>query len=304
MLDGASYVASASGAPSGCSNCGIQWLLKSVRADLAAAGFDIDSATLPTATSADEAPPRWPTTAHTPGIPIWHNMTLEQKRAFVASMGEDPDQIPTLETFEFGSLQWNEYASSLVVRLLTEAMQDNRLTVDGLEWGFSEEYTCTPDRLMDDQAELSGYYLQISGGRISGGAGVPPSCLALEFPGVSSARVSTQSFHGHCMPTPRSTASTRGPGRQQDAPRTEPPSRQPCGMHSATSEAIIHRRTATRWQALCGQTVFVARSCDDQSAHSLLWLMCESQSGHRGCCGLRSWKACRRLSGAFRSCRL
>jgi hypothetical protein len=54
-------------------------------------------------------------------------------------MGEDPDQIPTLETFEFGSLQWNEYASSLGVRLLTEAMQDNRLTVDGLEWGFSEE---------------------------------------------------------------------------------------------------------------------------------------------------------------------
>jgi hypothetical protein len=158
-----------------------------LRADLAAAGFDIDSATLATATSADEAPPRWPTTAHTPGIPIWHNMTLEQKRAFVASMGEDPDQIPTLETFEFGSLQWNEYASSLGVRLLTEAMQDNRLTVDGLVWGFSEEYTCTPDRLMDDQRELSGYYLQISGGRISGGAGVPPSCLALE------------GFHGHAV---------------------------------------------------------------------------------------------------------
>ena len=150
-----------------------------LQADLAAAGFDIDPATLATATT-EAAPPRWPTTAHTPGIPIWHNMTLEQKQAFLASIGENPDQIPTVETFEFGSLRWNEYASGLGVRLLTEAVQDNRLTIDGLEWGFSEEYTCTPGRLMDGQGGLSGYYVQISGGRISGGPGVPPSCLALE----------------------------------------------------------------------------------------------------------------------------
>jgi hypothetical protein len=85
---------------------------------------------------------------------------------------------------------------------------------------------------------------------------------------------------------------------------TEDRATQQTAMWNALRDLGGHRRTATRWQALCGQTVFVARSCDDQSAHSLLWLMCESQSGHRGCCGLRSWKACRRLSGAFRSCRL
>ena len=32
---------------------------------------------------------------------------------------------------------------------------------------------------MADQ-DLAGYYLQISGGEISGGAGVPADCLALE----------------------------------------------------------------------------------------------------------------------------
>ena len=53
------------------------------------------------------------------GVPIFSNMTLAEKKRFVILIGEDPAQVPDVETFEFGSLRWNQYASILGVRLFT-----------------------------------------------------------------------------------------------------------------------------------------------------------------------------------------
>ena len=113
-------------------------------------------------------------------------MTQAQKQRFVALLGQDPARVPEVETFEFGSLRWNEFASSLGARLFTAAVEEGRLDIEGLEWGFSETYTGIPERLRRGQpacspaAESSGYHLMIKSGEISGGAGVPAECVALE----------------------------------------------------------------------------------------------------------------------------
>ena len=64
--------------------------------------------------AATQAGPGLPTTPA--GVPMYTNMTLAEKKRFIGLIGEDPAQIPDVETFEFGSLRWNQYASSLGVR--------------------------------------------------------------------------------------------------------------------------------------------------------------------------------------------
>lgn len=79
-----------------------------------------------------------------------------------------------LEKWEFGSLAWCEFASSLGVQLI----QNADLNLEQFSWGFSEEYLAIPDRLLDDR-ELAGYHLMISNGKVSGGPTIPAECLAL-----------------------------------------------------------------------------------------------------------------------------
>ncbi|MGI9219622.1 MAG: hypothetical protein ACR2QS_01140 [Woeseiaceae bacterium] len=79
-----------------------------------------------------------------------------------------------LETWEFGSLPWCEFAASLGVRLLRNADLD----LDGLAWGFSEEYSSIPARLLGDR-QIAGYHLMIKDGAVSGGPSIPDECLAL-----------------------------------------------------------------------------------------------------------------------------
>jgi hypothetical protein len=78
------------------------------------------------------------------------------------------------EKWEFGSAEWCQFAGELGVRLIEAADLD----LSKYEWGFSEIYTHTPERLMAGRDQAS-YHFMISGGKVSGGAGVPDECLAL-----------------------------------------------------------------------------------------------------------------------------
>lgn len=76
--------------------------------------------------------------------------------------------------WEFASAEWCHHCGELGARLLRESDLD----LTEFSWGFSEEYTLTPDRLMAGR-EAAGYYFMISNGKASGGAGLPQECLAL-----------------------------------------------------------------------------------------------------------------------------
>ena len=76
--------------------------------------------------------------------------------------------------WEFGSAEFCRFAGELGVRLITEADLD----LSKYEWGFSATYTHIPDRLRAGRDEASWHFM-ISGGKVSGGAGVPDECRAL-----------------------------------------------------------------------------------------------------------------------------
>lgn len=75
---------------------------------------------------------------------------------------------------EFGSKKWCEACAAGGVRLLQEA----NLPAD-LEWGFTEDYTHPPERLLADGREKAAYYIMVKDGKVSGGDGVPQECKAL-----------------------------------------------------------------------------------------------------------------------------
>lgn len=76
--------------------------------------------------------------------------------------------------WEFASLEWCQHCGELGAKLLSESDID----LNRYSWGFSEEYTRTPERLMAGR-EAAGYYFMIKDGEATGGAGLPEACLAL-----------------------------------------------------------------------------------------------------------------------------
>jgi len=78
------------------------------------------------------------------------------------------------EKWEFGSLEWCQFAGELGVRLLEEA----NLDLSNIEWAFSEEYTHAPERLLRGR-EKAGYQFMIKDGKISGSAVLTEECLAI-----------------------------------------------------------------------------------------------------------------------------
>ena len=77
---------------------------------------------------------------------------------------------------EFGSLAWCQACAEYGVKILESA----ELPED-LSWGFSEIYTHPPSRLVLEGRAVSGYHFMVQNGVVSGGDGVPISCL--EIPG-------------------------------------------------------------------------------------------------------------------------
>ncbi len=82
--------------------------------------------------------------------------------------------MAVLEKWEFGSIEWCRFAAQTGVELLEKA----RLDREKLEWGFSEEYTYIPVRLLGGR-ERAAWHFMIRGREITGGASLPEQCLAL-----------------------------------------------------------------------------------------------------------------------------
>lgn len=78
------------------------------------------------------------------------------------------------DKWEFGSLEWCQFAAGTGVRLIKDA----NLDLSKYEWGFSEEYTHIPERFLGERGK-AGWHFMIHDGEVSGGAGLPAECLAL-----------------------------------------------------------------------------------------------------------------------------
>lgn len=76
--------------------------------------------------------------------------------------------------WEFGSQKWCQFAAETGVRLIKEA----NLDLSKYEWGFSEEYSHIPERLLGER-DKAGWHFMIHDGKVSGGAGLPAECLSL-----------------------------------------------------------------------------------------------------------------------------
>ena len=73
---------------------------------------------------------------------------------------------------EFGSQAWGQACADYGVKILQSAGLP-----DDLSWAFSETYTHPPDRLVNSDRPIAGYYFMVQDGVISGGDGVPEACL-------------------------------------------------------------------------------------------------------------------------------
>jgi len=78
------------------------------------------------------------------------------------------------EKWEFGSLEWCQFAAETGIRLIKQA----NLDLSKYQWGFSEEYTHIPERLLAGR-DRAGWHFMIKDGKVSGGASLPEECLAL-----------------------------------------------------------------------------------------------------------------------------
>jgi ribosomal protein L37AE/L43A len=76
--------------------------------------------------------------------------------------------------WEFGSLEWCQFAAETGIRLIKEA----NLDLGKYNWGFSEEYTHIPKRLLAGR-DKAGFQFMIKDGKVSGGASLTEECLAL-----------------------------------------------------------------------------------------------------------------------------
>jgi len=85
-----------------------------------------------------------------------------------------PDQINPEEKWEFGSLEWCTFAAETGVRLLKES----NLDLIKYNWGFTEEYTFTPKRLLGGRKK-AGYQFFIKDGKVNGGPVLTAACLVL-----------------------------------------------------------------------------------------------------------------------------
>jgi len=79
-----------------------------------------------------------------------------------------------LEKWEFGSLEWCQFAAKIGVELINQA----KLDLSEFEWGFSEEYTHPPKRLLAGRDRV-GWHFMIRNGKVSGGASLSSKCIKL-----------------------------------------------------------------------------------------------------------------------------
>ena len=59
-----------------------------------------------------------------------------------------------------------------------QLLEEGNLPAD-IEWGFTEDYTHPPARLLEGGREKAAYYIMVKDGKVSGGDGAPEECKAL-----------------------------------------------------------------------------------------------------------------------------
>lgn len=75
---------------------------------------------------------------------------------------------------EFGSKIWCETVAGYGAQLLQEANLPSHL-----EWGFTENYTRPPERLLDEKRKLAAYFIMVRAGNVTSGDGLNEECLSL-----------------------------------------------------------------------------------------------------------------------------
>ena len=75
---------------------------------------------------------------------------------------------------EFGSKTWCKTVAGYGAQLLREANLPTHL-----EWGFTENYTKPPKRLLDEDRSLSAYFIMVKSGSVTSGDGLNEECLSL-----------------------------------------------------------------------------------------------------------------------------
>ena len=75
---------------------------------------------------------------------------------------------------EFGSKIWCEKVAGYGAQLLREATLPS-----DLEWGFTENYTRPPERLLDGERRLAAYFIMVRAGNVTSGDGLNNECLSL-----------------------------------------------------------------------------------------------------------------------------
>lgn len=75
---------------------------------------------------------------------------------------------------EFGSKTWCETVAGYGAQLLRDAGLPSNL-----EWGFTENYTLPPKRMLEGGRQLAAYFIMVKDGSISSGDGINDDCLSL-----------------------------------------------------------------------------------------------------------------------------
>lgn len=75
---------------------------------------------------------------------------------------------------EFGSKIWCETVAGCGAQILRDANLPSHL-----EWGFTENYTQPPARLLEHGRDLAAYFIKVKDGIVSSGDGLDEECLSL-----------------------------------------------------------------------------------------------------------------------------
>lgn len=103
-----------------------------------------------------------------------HDVITKEKQYIPSGQYLEFDIAPPDQKWEFAEEEWCHYAAKMGMKLLRESDLD----LSKYNWGFTEEYAHTPERLMGGR-DVAGYFIMLKDGKLSGGAGIPQECLDL-----------------------------------------------------------------------------------------------------------------------------
>lgn len=83
-------------------------------------------------------------------------------------------------SMEFGDLPWCKACAQHAVKLIEMSVAAGEISLDGIEWGFSEEYTEACPRVLCGR-RIAVYWFAVSGGKVScGWEDIPEWCVCLQ----------------------------------------------------------------------------------------------------------------------------